>query len=429
MNRLRDWGPRAVALAGFAGYALLVPPGPSGAESTELGAAGFLLGSPHATGFPLVVMLAKLATLVPVGEIGFRVHLLAAACAAAAMLWTARLVAAAAGARGQSSAAVIGGMVAALMVGVTVGFARQATHAGAIAPTVALLAATLLLFDRVARGGDAGTGMLLALLVGLGLGAHPGYRLLVPLPLAALLWIRLRRGARWPLAAPLVVIAVAAALQLYLPVRSATGRAWAADRDHPRDLASLGEHVLGPPIGLPADAAGAAMRSAAAALDEIGALGMLAAVAGALWLLAERRSRWLLLLLASAAAADAVGVAGQAGALSALVLATLAGVGIAWLGRFAGARAGAALTASAGVMILVAPFLVTWHAARAADVAATRAADVAALPESGPKGRPTARSRPADELAVRARNRAAADHQIRTRLSGARNSASSALGW
>ena len=201
-----SWGPRAVAMAGFAGYALLAPPGPSGPDSGELAAAGFRLGSPAATGYPLACMLAKLASLLPVGEIALRVHLLGAACAAAAMLWTARLVAAVGAGRGQEpgGAAVASGMAAALLLGVALGFARHAAVTDAAAPVAALLAATLLLFDRVARGGDARFGLLLALVVGLGWARMPVTACSSPLPLLALLWIRLRRGARWPLVAPLV---------------------------------------------------------------------------------------------------------------------------------------------------------------------------------------------------------------------------------
>ncbi len=386
MNWIRVWTPRAVAMGGFAVFALLAPPGPSGSDPGDLAAAGFLLGSPPASGYPLACMLAKLATLVPVGEIALRVHLLGAACAAAAMLWTARLVAAVGAGRGQEpgGAALAGGVAAALLLGVTFGFARHATVADAAAPAAALLAATLLLFDRVARGGDARFGLLLALLVGLGVGAHVGYRVLVPLPLVALLWVRLRRGARWPLVAPLVTLTTAAALLLYLPLRSAPV---AATDAHPTGLEALADHVAGPPLpdldSIDGEAALAvardhAARAAAALADEVGALALLAALAGAMAMLLESRSRWLLILLATGAACDvAAGWAGpgdtsaiaQRHAGTLLALAVLAGVGVAWLGRAAArsggaiaSAAGSAIAAAAGLMLLVAPALATWSA-------------------------------------------------------------------
>jgi hypothetical protein len=373
---IRVWAARAVALAGFAAFALLTAPGPGWLDSSELAAASFQLGSPPSTGFPLLCMLGKLASWLPVGEIGFRLHLLGAACAALAMLWTARLVAGATSRPGEGSAGLAGGLVAALLVGVTLAFARQATVTDVMAPTAALLAATFLLFDRVARGADARCGLLLAVVVGLGLATHASYRLVVPLPLLALLWIRLRRGARWPLAVPLVTLSVGAALHLYLPVRSVGGRT-AVDRGQPRDLEALALHAAGQPLRdavagelAPLEPELAAVRArsfVAAQADQIGVLGAIAALAGALALLIDRRSRWLLILVLSAAAGDAAVAiwidpsAGDA-ALFALACAALAGAGVAWLARFAGTRAGAATAAAAGAMLLVGPALVTWSA-------------------------------------------------------------------
>ncbi|HTE51460.1 MAG TPA: DUF2723 domain-containing protein [Kofleriaceae bacterium] len=408
MDSIRAWGPRAVALIGFASYALVAPAGPYWLGSGELIAAGVRLGSPPAPGFPLHCMLVKLASLVPIGELAFRVNLLGAACAALAMLWTARLVEGAAGsaARGEQASlpAVVGGLAAAVLLGVTLAFARQATIADVIAPTAALLAATALLFDRVARGGDARVGLLLAVVAGLGLAAHPSYRLLVPAPLVALLWLRLHRGARWPLLAPLVALAIGAALHLYLPVRSASGEIAAVDRGHPRDARALADHVAGPALGersageaMSADAGVVqhhARRFAGAMADQIGVLGLIAALAGAASLLLERRSRWLLLLLAVIAIGDAVHAVwvdpidvadGQGGVPFAMAAAALAGLGVAWLGRFAG-PAGPAAAAAAGAMLAVGPAMITLPAVSpaAAGQAPRRFAE-AALDASPPR--------------------------------------------
>jgi hypothetical protein len=429
VDRIRVWSARAVAMAGFAAYALLAPAGPSGIDASELAAAGFRLGSPPATGYPLSCMLSRLASMVPVGEIAWRVHLLGAACAAVAMLWIARLVAAVGAGRGQEpgGAAVASGVAAALLLGVALGFARHASVTDAAAPVAALLVATLLLFDRVARGGDARFGLLLAMVVGLGVGAHAGYRLLVPLPLLALLWIRLHRGARWPLVAPLVTVATAAALHLYLPVRSATGRIAAVDRGHPRDLEALGQHVATPlpdpgsiggiDVQLPAleVAAEKIARVAAALADELGALGLFAALAGAIALVAERRSRWLLILLATAAASDAVAgraLSGETGAIAErhvgalIALAVLAGVGVAWLGRAVArsggaiaSAAGAATAAAAGAMLLVAPAMATWAALRPDAGDARRLAE-AALDDTPPRGLLLTHSEPLSSILV-----------------------------
>jgi Flp pilus assembly protein TadD len=395
VDRIRVWGPRAVAAVGFAAYALVAPPGLAWLESGELVAAGVRLGSGPSTGFPLFCMLAKLASLVPVGELAFRVHLLSAGCAALAMLWTARLVDGCAGEKAGPTG-LVGGIAAAVLLGVTLTFARHGTVAGVQAPTVALLAATALLFDRVARGGDARFGLLLAVVVGLGLGLHVWYRVVVPVPVLALLWVRLRRGARWPLVAPLVALSIGVGLHLYLPVRSATGAIAAVDRGHPREARALAEHAAGT-IGAEAmslapgvveDHAG---RFLAAVADEIGLLGLIAALAGAASLLLERRSRWLLVLLGAAAVGDAVLSVwvwpermGQGGVSIAFVLAGLAGLGAAWLGRFAGPRAGPAAAAAAGAMLVVGPALVAWPELGAGEGARAHGeAALAATPSRG----------------------------------------------
>src|SRR5690606_37125692 len=117
-----------------------------------------------------------------------------------------------------------------------------ATVAEVYAPAAALMAGALVLVDRVARGGDARQGLALAMVAGLGLGVHVSFALLGA-PVIALMALRLYRGARWPLLAPLLVVAIAGALYAYLPVRSATGRVAEVDWGHPRDASGLVAHV------------------------------------------------------------------------------------------------------------------------------------------------------------------------------------------
>src|SRR5690606_22601406 len=117
---------------------------------------------------------------------------------------------------------------------------------------------------------------------GLGLGVHSSFRLLVPLPLAALLLVRLRRGARWPLLVPLVVVVVAGALHLYLPVRSAAEGTELTDWGHPRTAGALVDHITARDIrdsfadrmmvGEPAVVSDSARRVLGGALDELGVL-------------------------------------------------------------------------------------------------------------------------------------------------------------
>ena len=103
MSRLLEWGPRVTALAAFVLFASLAPGGPFWLDSSELATAGFRLGSPHPTGFPLWCVLAKVASLIPIGEIAFRIDLMSAVTGALAVLWTARLVIAVARGAGEGS--------------------------------------------------------------------------------------------------------------------------------------------------------------------------------------------------------------------------------------------------------------------------------------------------------------------------------------
>jgi len=368
--------PAAVALAGFSLYALLVPPGLTWSPGSDLGAAGVELAAAPPPGLPLHGVLASIAALLPVGELAFRVHLLSAAAAALALLLVARLVEGPV--RGEPAGA-LGGAAAALLLGASLTFARQATVTGALAPTVALLAGVLLLFDRVARGADGRAGLLLALLAGLGLGLDPVLRLILPAPIAALLLVRLRRGARWPLLAPLVALAAAAAIHLYIPVRAGA----AGDPGGLGEAGALFDHVAPRGEEQPVPAEIARHRAALAlggAADELGALGLVAALLGAVVLAGERRSRWLLLAIAAAGAGDLAGAiwlgpagqgAGPPGVPLALAIALLAGAAVAHLARWAG-RAGVPVAAAAALMIAVGPALVSWP-----DLAAASRSDAA----------------------------------------------------
>lgn len=81
-----------LVLLAWGGTVWFAAPGLTWLDSSELAAAGVTLGVPHAPGHPLYVMLAHLASLVPVGSAAFRVALLSGLCAAAAAWFTADLV-------------------------------------------------------------------------------------------------------------------------------------------------------------------------------------------------------------------------------------------------------------------------------------------------------------------------------------------------
>ena len=66
-----------------AAFTLMAAPGITWMDDGELAAAAFTLGGAHPPGHPVHTLLGKLATLIPVGEIGFRVTLVSALSMAA----------------------------------------------------------------------------------------------------------------------------------------------------------------------------------------------------------------------------------------------------------------------------------------------------------------------------------------------------------
>jgi hypothetical protein len=393
VDDVRTWLPRCLAMAAFMLYVMAAPPGFYWLDPAELSAAVVTLGVPGPTGFPLYCIVAKAASLVPVGELAFRIELVSAVCAALAVFWITRLVFELC--RGDGHA-LVGAAVAGTLLAVSAVFLRQATVAGVYAPGAALLAGGLLLLDRVSRGGDARWGLALALLCGLGLALHTGAWLLGPVAVA-LMGVRLYRGARWPLLAPLVALAMAGAAIAYLPVRSASGRAAVLDRGHPEQANALLAHLsvrggrsapeaqngdqngdqnggeirgeIHDDIGaLEAERSGPGIEVLVEDIaDQVGPLAPLAALLGLVWLARQRRSRWPAAALIAIGAGDLlyalwVNPTGQTewqnGVPLALAVSAGAGAGVAWLSRFlrsAGPFAGAV----AGVLLVVPPALVS----------------------------------------------------------------------
>jgi hypothetical protein len=62
-------------------YGLTVAPSATWYDMAELPAAAYFLGIAHSTGYPLYLLLGKLASFVPLGDIGYRVNLCSAAFA------------------------------------------------------------------------------------------------------------------------------------------------------------------------------------------------------------------------------------------------------------------------------------------------------------------------------------------------------------
>ncbi len=385
----RRWLPRGVALAAFMLYIMAAPPGFYWLDSAELTAAAVALGVAHPTGFPLYCIVARAAAFVPLGELAFRVELLSAVCAALAVFWTTRLVL---DLCRDDMHALVGAAVAGTLLALSAVFLRQATVAEVYAPGAALLAGGLVLLEQVSRGGDARWGLALALVCGLCLAMHVSTWLLGPVALA-LMGVRLYRGARWPLLAPLVALAMAGAAIAYLPVRSASGHVGVLDWGHPDQLDRLSDHLSAQRIrnafsdqmGV---VEGAQVAPQVASLveesaDQLGPIAPLAALFGLGWLARQRRSRWVAAALAVIGAGDViytlwVNPMGQAdwqnGVPLALAVSICAGAGVAWLSRFLRA-AGPFVAAVAGVLLVLPPAVVSLPAVWQASAPSGEPAD------------------------------------------------------
>jgi len=95
MSRSIQGAAWVAALAALWAYALTLSPTVAwvnlGEDSGDLLAASATLGIPHPTGYPLFILLGRLATFLPLGTIAFRINLVAAVAAAASVYFVVRL--------------------------------------------------------------------------------------------------------------------------------------------------------------------------------------------------------------------------------------------------------------------------------------------------------------------------------------------------
>jgi tetratricopeptide (TPR) repeat protein len=359
-----------VFVAAFALFVAAAAPGLYLRDAGELSTAAFTLGVAHETGFALWCLLAKAATLIPVGEVATRVTLLSA-LGGAATAWLAYRVVRALATDGElepgespsarANAGAAAGVAAAAVVAAGLTFFRAATVPEVYTPTAAALAAALWLWPSLLAG-DRRAGLLLAFLGGLSLGLHAHLRLLVgPAAVVAALW-RLRRGDRWPLVAP-TALALGAAVVAYLPLRAA--RAPAANWADPHTLGGVAAHLSAARIrGAYADQmfhrVGAHLAAFARLTEgQLGVPVLLFAAGGLVWLMAEPKRRALGVILIVILVGDALYSAAlnpmaiddlQDGHPTALALAIAAGAGVLAAARRLG---GAAPWAAAAMAVLL----------------------------------------------------------------------------
>ncbi|MGB9593812.1 MAG: DUF2723 domain-containing protein, partial [Anaerolineae bacterium] len=206
-----------IAILAFAVYVATLSPGILPADSGEFQFVAHVLGIAHPPGYPLYTLLGKLATLLPVNSVAWRVNLLSAVFAALTLALVARTVR-------RLTGSPVAGLAAALALGGITTFWAQATTAN-IRALMALFTALMLLLalDYGARPSQRRL-VALAVAAGLAVGHHGSLGLLF-VPLVAYLLVadrRLLKRPRWLLTAAGAFVASLLVL-LYLPIRSLTG--------------------------------------------------------------------------------------------------------------------------------------------------------------------------------------------------------------
>lgn len=353
-----------------AGAVFIMRAGPSLSwqDSGELISAAFQLGVPHPTGFPTVMMGAKLLALVPLGEVALRVALLSALTAAAAV----GLLAAVAVelVRDEGSPRWLGaaaGALAAAGLAFAPTMMQNALTLEAYAPSLALLVGMIGL-----ALGDGGRPtprrvMLIALCYGLGATTHVIVRFHGLLPLIAALWWCRDISRRRLLLLAVAAVGLGALAMAYVPLASL--RDAPLDWGDPETPARLWDHLSGArirrafegrmlnPAWVPIDAPVLGRL----VLGDLGLPLLALALAGLIGLL--RRHRRAAALIAAVAAGDAAYsvllnpmglVDRQVGFPLLAMLALLGGAGLATLARVRPARGWRVL--AAGVATVAAAF-------------------------------------------------------------------------
>jgi tetratricopeptide (TPR) repeat protein len=334
---------RVVFLCAFALLVAFAAPGVYLGDAGELTTAAFTLGVAHETGFSLYCLLAKAAALLPFGEVATRVSFFSSLAGAFAAWLVYRGVRELAGKDLVAKLAGVGA-AAILLGGLT--FWKSATTVEVYAPTAAAIALALWLLELAARG-VASAGLALALVGGLSLGLHAQLRILLGPACAVFALLQLRKGARWPLLAPLAV-ALGASVIAYLPLRAAQHPA--ANWSDPRRLdgvvrhlsahrirAAFGEQMFSTDLGLVWER----LRHFFSLIEgQLGAVILLGALGGLVWLIARARTAGIVLFVVLAGDAlytawiNPMGTGDlQNGAPTCVALALCAGAGLAAAAR------------------------------------------------------------------------------------------------
>lgn len=232
----------AMLLIGLALYGATVAPTVLPADSGEFQIVTAVLGIAHPPGYALYTMLGALATLVPVGDVAYRLNLLSVLFGALTLAGIAALVQVVA-TPGRPRGWAWAGALAAMALAVSPTYWSQATTANIRSLTALFTALCLLLAARWAQRPTVGRLAALGLATGLAIGHHTSLGLMVA-PLGAYLLAcdpRLLLSPRRWLPALGAFLASFMVL-LYLPLRSAMRPAF--DPVPINSVSRFFEHVL-----------------------------------------------------------------------------------------------------------------------------------------------------------------------------------------
>ena len=201
----------------FIAYALMAAPGVEWMDSGELTTAAYTLGGAHPPGHPLYVLLGKIATLLPFGEVAFRMNLLSAACMAGAVCGVVAL------ARALVPGAHVAAGAAALVAAAAPVTVINATRAEVYAPAALLIVWGVVFAARAIRTQATAANVLVcSFSFALAAAVHPVIALAAALPAAVALVLSVPDKRRLiKLAPPAVALGLLAlASYTYLPLRA-----------------------------------------------------------------------------------------------------------------------------------------------------------------------------------------------------------------
>lgn len=204
-------------------------------DAGELAAAGYELGVMHPPGMPGLAALLQVATLLPLGPIGWRMALVCSACAGVVAALTLRILL-----RRGVHPAIGWGALAWLLVGMTL--LRHARGVELYLPQLVALVAVADGFDPARPPSDRLGARLVATFVATwAIWCFAELRLLLP-PLLLIAWISALRGRRPYGAWAPVIVVLASACVLAIPLAAA--REPVTDWADPQSFGKLVDHLL-----------------------------------------------------------------------------------------------------------------------------------------------------------------------------------------